>query len=340
MTVRWHLVSFCAALTIVVGSSAYPIRASTFDEILAPLRHAEGKCKSIHGIHAWSMQARTLYDMDDLWKTFHLEPRAKTLESYECHNHAATVYLYQYADATQAQSALRTIQAFIWGEKQKSSLHPEDIFTVDNVVVVVSGEKPEPVTSVLEGDRSSADTQLDAKVEKEFERAKKAYLKKDYAAAEPRFRSVTVSAPDQLFSWVYLGHSLFYQDKFSEAVPAYERAMALKEKAADLPSTEERILIDQLGMAYGLGGQLDKGKALFEGAIRKDPDYPMYYYNLACTVAEQGDLDAAVTNLKLGFARKSNMLPGETYPDPRTDDSFKQFLGNDKFEAALKEMGF
>ena len=75
---------------------------------------------------------------------------------------------------------------------------------------------------------------------------------------------------------------------------------------------------------------------MFEAAIKKDPEYSMYYYNLACSHAELGNLDEALRNLKLGFERRQTVLPGEIYPDPRTDDSFKPFRGNDRFEAAMK----
>jgi len=85
---------------------------------------------------------------------------------------------------------------------------------------------------------------------------------------------------------------------------------------------------------------LDKARSFFEDAIKRDPEYSVYYYNLGCTHAELGNLDAALENLKLGFARKASMSPGETYPSPRADDSFKKYLGDPKFEAALKGMGF
>jgi tetratricopeptide (TPR) repeat protein len=250
------------------------------------------------------------------------------------------VYVYLYSDPPAAQDALHTIQTFIWGEKHKSNLHPEDIFTAENAVVVVSGEKPGPVTDTLLGGEGTISAKDEAKAEKEFEKGKKAYLKKDNKAAEEHFRAVIQIIPDHLGSRMFLGNALFYQNKFSDAIPEYERALARNEKAKDLSQTEERLLIDNLGMAYGLSGHLDKCKKFYEDAIKKDPSYPDYYYNLACIVAEQGDLDAAITNLKLGFDRRSNSLPGESYSNPRTDDSFKKFLGNEKFEAALKEMGF
>lgn len=120
----------------------------------------------------------------------------------------------------------------------------------------------------------------------------------------------------------------------------YERALDIASKSGQLGRTEERILLDQLGMSYGLTKALDKARGLFARAIAKDPDYAMYYYNLACVCAEMGELDAAILNLGEGFERRVNMVGQETYPNPRTDDSFKGLLGNKKFERALSKMGF
>jgi len=328
-----------ASLALFVMGFNIPADAVTFDEILAPLRNAEGKCRAIEGVHTWSMQARDLYEMD-LLKTLHLEALDKTYESYECGNHKATVYLYRYSDVPKARDALRGIRTVIWGEQHKSYHHPEDIFVAENVVVVVSGEKPGPVTDVLLGTGQIVSAKGEVRAEKEFEKAKKAFLKKDYPTAEKHYRAVIQIVPDHLISRFSLGNTLYYQERYSEAVPEYEKAMDLNARAKILNQFEERILIDNLGMAYALSGHLDKAKTFYEEAIKNDPAYPDYYYNLACTLAEQGDLDAALTNLKLGFERRSNSLPGESYPNPRTDDSFKKFLGNEKFEAALKEMGF
>jgi predicted Zn-dependent protease len=176
--------------------------------------------------------------------------------------------------------------------------------------------------------------------EREFEKAKAAYLKKDYPKAENLFRALLKDTPDLLFGHLYLGHSLFYQSKYKEAIPEYERAAEIGAKRGDMNQDDERLLTDQLGMAYGLSGRLDDAKSLFEAGIRKDPEYALYYYNLACAYAELGHVDEALSNLKLGFARRKHMLPGEEYPNPRTDDSFKRFLSDAKFDAALKEMGF
>ena len=174
----------------------------------------------------------------------------------------------------------------------------------------------------------------------EFEKGRSAYLKSDYPKAEEHFRACIGMDSERWLAHLYLGHSLFFQEKYAEAIPAYETAMQLGAASMELKEAEQRLLTDQLGMSYGISGHLEKAKALFEAAIQEDPDYAMYYYNLACTHAESGELDDALSNLRLGFERRANMRPGERYPNPRNDASFRSFLRDQKFETALKEMGF
>jgi hypothetical protein len=174
----------------------------------------------------------------------------------------------------------------------------------------------------------------------ELEKGKKAYLKKDLKQAETHFRAAVEIMPDSYFGHLYLGHSIFYQKRFAEAIPEYERAKELGTTPGGMTQSEARLLNDQLGMSYGISGRVEDAKRLFEAAIKEDPGYAMYYYNLACAHAELGNLQEAITNLKLGFDHREDMISGEQYPNPRGDDSFKRYLGNERFEAALKEMGF
>ncbi len=91
------------------------------------------------------------------------------------------------------------------------------------------------------------------------------------------------------------------------------------------------MLVDNLGMAYGITGDLNKAKETFDYGVSQDRSYPMFYYNLACTYAEMDNLDDAMANLKTAFENKQNAIPGEGMPDPRQDDSFQRFLKNKKF---------
>jgi hypothetical protein len=59
---------------------------------------------------------------------------------------------------------------------------------------------------------------------------------------------------------------------------------------------------------------------------------------MACTYAEMNDVDKTIQYLKQAYEYKNNMIKGETFPDPWTDDSFQRFMKDDKFVNALKEM--
>ncbi len=173
-----------------------------------------------------------------------------------------------------------------------------------------------------------------------FDKGQKAYLKQNYQEAERQFRAYVKQKPDSWHGHLYLGHALYYQGKYPESIAEYEKARELGTKSGAMKPPDERLLNVQVGMAYGNGGKPLKAKAIFEDAIKKDPDYAMYYYNLACCHAELGNLDMALAVLKQAYERKGSMLSFESFPNPRNDPSFKKYVGNPKFEAALKEMGF
>ena len=131
--------------------------------------------------------------------------------------------------------------------------------------------------------------------------------------------------------------SQYYLDRdFKSAIGPYQKALDLEQQTRTLDKTLWKVLVDNLGMAYGITGELKKAKEVFEYGISKDPDYPLFYYNLACTYGEMKDMDKAIEYLKLAFDRRENMIPGEKMPNPATDSSFKAFMKNENFRAALK----
>lgn len=134
------------------------------------------------------------------------------------------------------------------------------------------------------------------------------------------------------------GSEYYLRRDFEKAIPPYQRALDMEKEKRTLDKTLWKVLIDNLGMAYGISGDLDKAKETFEYGISKDPDYPMFYYNMACTYGEKDDMEKAIENLKLAFERRKNMIQGEKFPDPATDSSFQRFMKDEKFKAALKEM--
>ena len=132
------------------------------------------------------------------------------------------------------------------------------------------------------------------------------------------------------------GSHYYLKHDFKRAIGPYQKALDLEKDTRTLDEKIWKVLIDNLGMAYGITGDLDKAKDIFKYGISKDPDYPLFYYNLACTYGEMKDMDNAIKYLELAFDRRENIIPGERMPNPATDSSFKHFMSDDKFQAALK----
>lgn len=137
------------------------------------------------------------------------------------------------------------------------------------------------------------------------------------------------------------GGALFIQhdqDGYAKAIAPYSRALALEKKQRVLGRPAWLVLIDNLGMAYGITGDLPKAKETFEYGLSKEPTYPMFHYNMACVFAESGDEAKTIEHLREAFTLRANMIPGETMPDPSTDDSFQRFMHSARFLAALKTL--
>ena len=171
------------------------------------------------------------------------------------------------------------------------------------------------------------------------------YSNQPIHAADPDLHSVFSSLrlePGYIpqFKDVFLYAQVLYNEQqFASAAPLFELAL---DKFKNIPEkdnrTIRRVLIDQAGMAYGISGNLAKARAIFTMAIADDPDYPMYYYNLACADAEDKNLAGAQKYLQEAFDRKANVNPGEQMPDPTQDDSFTPYRDNKQFWSFIESL--
>jgi tetratricopeptide repeat protein len=134
------------------------------------------------------------------------------------------------------------------------------------------------------------------------------------------------------------GSRFYVANDFKNAIGPYEKALNLEKKQRQLPKNYWRVLVDNLGMAYGVTGDLDHSEETFNYGISQDPDYPMFYYNLGCVAAERNDMDKSMDYLRKAFALKANAIPGEGMPDPRHDDSFQRFMSNAQFRTLANSL--
>ena len=112
--------------------------------------------------------------------------------------------------------------------------------------------------------------------------AKKLYAAGKLQEAETALLEITRHDPFDIAAQMYLGQTLFREEKFSDAIAPYEKVRVLEKGGAKLTLSQHRILGDQLAIAYGISGRTADSKALLRELVRTDPEYPLNYYNLAC----------------------------------------------------------
>jgi hypothetical protein len=143
--------------------------------------------------------------------------------------------------------------------------------------------------------------------------------------------------PDSTTEFGY-GSIFYLHHDWKTAASHYENSLQLEKQKRALSPALWNVLVDNLGMAYGMSGEIPKAKATFEYGAQENPTYPMFRYNLACADAELGDLDGALDQLKQAFRYKSNSNPGEGIPDPAKDDSFKRYVSDPRFATLAKQL--
>jgi hypothetical protein len=134
------------------------------------------------------------------------------------------------------------------------------------------------------------------------------------------------------------GSRLYIQHDYKGAIGPYSQALELEKVSSKLEKSLWYVLVDNLGMSYGITGDLQRAKETFDYGVSKDPTYPIFYYNLACTYAEMGDATEAGSYLKKAFEYKANVLPGEDMPDPRKDNSLKKLMKNKEFRTLVETL--
>ncbi|MGA1982697.1 MAG: tetratricopeptide repeat protein [Acidobacteriaceae bacterium] len=136
----------------------------------------------------------------------------------------------------------------------------------------------------------------------------------------------------------FLYASILYRtQQYGASVPIYgDFLKSISEGQKD--QNLRRVATDNMGMAMGISGDVDGARKVFQDAIKTDPDYPLYYYNLACADAEQGKAADAKLHLQQAFDRRANTLPGEHMPDPTTDNSILKLKKNKEFWTFVQDL--
>jgi tetratricopeptide (TPR) repeat protein len=169
--------------------------------------------------------------------------------------------------------------------------------------------------------------------------SKTGYTTNDKILFDQIINSIKIEKPKRInLSELFIfGAQTYYARNYKATIVAYEPMLEPDKELITIDKIIWTIVVDNLGMSYGVTGDLKNAKRIFEYAINKDPDYPNFYYNLACTYAEMSDLDNALLNLELAYDKKDKVLPGEKLSNPKNDSSFKNYISDKRFVKFLKK---
>jgi len=125
----------------------------------------------------------------------------------------------------------------------------------------------------------------------------------------------------------------FYYLEYEQAIPYYEKLIGMY-KSGELQIKDQILtIINNLGVSYRKTNQVAKAEKMFNYGTEVNSDYPLFYYNLAIIEATRNELHAALTNLQKAIDNKDHLLAYDLWPDPRIDDNFKPYYGDDSFVA-------
>ena len=176
------------------------------------------------------------------------------------------------------------------------------------------------------------------KTAEKLQKAETAFSKGDVNTAEKLLREVVKDDPNSLEGHDMLGILLQTTRRCSQAIPEFTTALELDDKQKQLSLEQRRQVVDGRAVCYATTGNLEKAKTLYLDALKGDPNYSIYNYNLACVYAELHNLDAALPYLQKAWDMQITMPKGMRFPDPRKDSSFKDYYNDPKFQEAVRNM--
>ena len=134
------------------------------------------------------------------------------------------------------------------------------------------------------------------------------------------------------------GSAPYLQGQLKQAIPHYEQAVALEQANPSLDKSLWRLLIHNLGMAYGRTGDFAHAKKTFDYGLSQDPANPFFYYDLARIYAGLNDREKAMQALHNAFLHSRRSHEGDPIPDPRQDVSFGRFMLDPAFRTLAESL--
>ena len=149
-------------------------------------------------------------------------------------------------------------------------------------------------------------------------------------------------ANDDLFqgskSPLFDGTMAYLDRDFTTAATELQQALDAEKQKSTVSRSDFHLLIDNLAISYRFIQKPEKSKEVLDYGISKDPEYPLFHYDMACYYGVQGKMDQALDELRLNYKYKGNLGTSDHMSDPLQDSCFGKFLKNKKFVSAVQQM--
>ncbi|MHC5077414.1 MAG: tetratricopeptide repeat protein [Planctomycetota bacterium] len=157
-------------------------------------------------------------------------------------------------------------------------------------------------------------------------------------SAERKLRSLLAKNGQDPRVHLLLGHVMLHRapSKPKKAIAAYTEALALNSKAQyskQFPVRFKSFLLEGLGIAYMIEGEISKAHEAFTKGARQDRDYPGHFFFLAVLAAHEERENDLFKNLRLmrkrdrGGAWTRQVWKEASFRAYWKSDTFKEILG-------------
>jgi Tfp pilus assembly protein PilF len=206
-----------------------------------------------------------------------------------------------------------------------------------NFKLLGQGSSPNTGDNAAAQGNQAAQMQRNKELNERFNAGLAAAQAKNYSAAIDSFRRTAELDPNQHVAWAHLGEAYLALNQVSEAIGAYERAVAIK--------PDDAAYHNNYSIALARAGKVDQAAQELEVAARLDPvNAGKYFYNLGAVFVNTGKSQQAETAFRratevdpnyadayfqLGIClmgRATVNAAGRVVPQPGTVEAFQKYL--------------
>ena len=253
-------------------------------------------------------------------------------------NREQGVTLSAFLEKVPAAGDAKQCREYFWNKAQESAFKPEDVKMSETGSVAVV-EYTVKVPSDNQGSQRNIDAFLSRNGCWIGVLISKVGVK---PGDEDVFQSIVSAirfndnfAPNagDLTAW---GGFFMSKQKYAEAVRWYEKAMELEKAGSTLDHRQQVFLLDDLIICHGNLGHIQKAKELSELGLEQEPDYPSFYYNLACSYAELGKPESGLGKSEKSISKQVQIISGgqawkiqrptPRFPNTSSDPGFAEFF--------------